>query len=99
MPGTLTLSLKAEYFHAIKSGEKTEEFRLVTPYWTKRIEGREYDHLVLTLGYPKRGDEERRIRLPWRGFRKTTRLHKHFGPNPVEVYAIALAEPQGGPNE
>jgi hypothetical protein len=35
----LTLALKAEYFEAIRDGTKTEEFRQVTPFWTKRLEG------------------------------------------------------------
>ncbi len=51
----LTLSLKAEYFTAIRDGSKPEEFRLVTPYWQKRLEGRSYDVIELTLGYPQPG--------------------------------------------
>ncbi|WP_346798093.1 hypothetical protein R5M92_04235 [Halomonas sp. Bachu 37] len=51
---TLTLPLKAEYFDAIKAGNKPEEFRLTTPYWRKRLEGRVYDRIELTKGYPKR---------------------------------------------
>ena len=37
---TLVLPLKAEYFHQIKDGTKLEEYRLCTPYWRKRLEGR-----------------------------------------------------------
>lgn len=85
---TLTLSLKAEYFHAIKAGSKAEEFRLQTDYWKRRLEGREFDRIELTLGYPKRGDAERRLLRPWRGMRKTTIQHPHFGPGQVDVYAI-----------
>lgn len=84
----LTLPLKAEYFNAIRDGEKPEEFRLVTPYWRKRLEGRSYDGIVLTLGYPAADDTARRLEKPWRGFRQTTITHPHFGPEPVEVYAI-----------
>lgn len=89
---TLTLSLKAEYFHAIKAGTKREEFRLQTDYWKRRLEGREFDAVELTLGYPKRGDADRRITLPWRGLRKTTIQHPHFGPRSVDVYAIKVCE-------
>ena len=88
---TLTLSLKAEYFNAIKAGTKREEFRLQNDYWKRRLEGREFDAIELTLGYPKRGDVGRRMTLPWRGLRKTTIQHAHFGPCPVNVYAIAVA--------
>jgi len=85
---TLTLALKGEYFDAIKAGTKTEEFRQVTPYWRKRLEGQRYDSIELTRGYPKRGDTTRRLVLPWKGYLLTTITHPHFGPDPVNVFAI-----------
>jgi hypothetical protein len=88
---TLTLALKGEYFDAIKSGAKLEEFRLVTPYWRRRLEGRVYDRIVLTRGYPGRGDASRRLVLPWKGYRRATITHPHFGPAAVEVFAINVA--------
>lgn len=84
----LVLPLKAEYFNAVKAGTKPEEFRLRTPFWRKRLEGKTFERVVLTLGYPSRNDTERRLVLPWRGLRETTITHPHFGPEPVEVYAI-----------
>lgn len=84
----LTLPLKGEYFDAIQAGTKPEEFRLVTPYWRQRLEGRTYDRIELTKGYPKRDDRSRRLTLPWQGYRVTTLTHPHFGPEPVEVFAI-----------
>ncbi len=89
---TLTLPLKAEYFNAIKDGSKIEEFRERTEYWEKRLEGREYDRVVLTLGYPKADDHRRRIDVPWRGYRKITITHPHFGNIPTDVYAIRVSE-------
>ena len=91
---TLHLPLKREYFDAIRSGTKPEEFRLRTPHWRKRLEGREYDQIVLTLGYPSRNDHARRIVLPWRGYTIKTITHPHFGPNPVEVFAINVTGEQ-----
>lgn len=85
----LTLPLKGIYFDAIRDGTKTEEFRLCTPYWRKRLEGRTYDRIVLTKGYPSADDAARRLVLPWRGYRVTTITHPHFGDKPVEVFAIA----------
>lgn len=96
----LVLPLKAEYFHAIKAGTKVEEFRLRNAYWRTRLDGRTFDRVVLTLGYPARDDQERRLVLPWRGLRETTITHPLFGAEPVAVYAIAVAIPpppvQGG---
>lgn len=86
----LQLALKGCYFDEIRDGSKVEEFRLVTPYWTKRLEGRGYDRIVLTKGYPPREAAERRLERPWRGLRRTTITHPHFGPDPVEVYAIRV---------
>lgn len=87
---TLTLPLKAKYFNEIKSEEKAREFRLTTDYWRKRLEGREYDRIVLTLGYPKADDHEKRLERPWRGYEVTTITHEHFGGKPVEVFAIVV---------
>lgn len=88
---TLTLPLKGIYFDQIKSGEKTEEYRLVTPFWIKRLAGRAYDYIVLTKGYPKADDAERRLTVPWRGYTLKTITHPHFGPDPVEVFAIRVS--------
>ena len=56
----LHLPLKGVWFDQIVSGEKTHEFRLVTPFWTKRLEGRSYDLIELSHGYPPRDDQKRR---------------------------------------
>lgn len=85
---TLTLPLKREYFEAIRDGSKTEEYRLCTTYWNKRLIGKHYDRIVLTLGYPAKDDTARRIERPWRGFTFKTITHPHFGAGPVQVYAI-----------
>lgn len=85
---TLHLPLKREYFEAIRDCTKPEEFRLCTPHWSKRLEGREYDQIILMLGYPARGDTARRLVRSWRGFKTKTITHPHFVPEPVEVYAI-----------
>lgn len=87
----LTLALKGEYFDQIKAGTKTEEFRLRTEYWKKRLVGRTYDRLILTRGYPKRTDTDRRIVLPWRGYREIGLKHPHFGDALVPVFAIKVS--------
>jgi len=92
---TLHLPLKREYFEAIRDGAKTEEFRLCTPYWQKRLYSPfgSYDQIVLTLGYPARDDHARRLVRPWRGFTIKTITHPHFGQEPVQVYAIDVRAP------
>jgi hypothetical protein len=87
----LHIPLKAVYFDAIVAGTKGEEYRLTTPYWRKRLEGRSYTRLLLTKGYPRKGDEARLLSLPWRGYTVKTITHEHFGPEPVEVFAIIVS--------
>lgn len=87
---TLHLPLKGIYFDQIKRGEKVEEYRKANRYWAKRLEGRSYLNIELTKGYPHKADTSRRISRPWLGCRKTTITHPHFGPDPVEVYAVRV---------
>lgn len=88
--GTLFIPMKAEYFDAIRDGTKKEEYRLVTPFWEKRLLGRVYERIVLTKGYPARHDTSRRIERKWRGMEIKTITHPHFGAEPVRVFAIKV---------
>nr|WP_289663251.1 ASCH domain-containing protein [Pandoraea communis] len=74
----------------MQSGEKPFDYRLRTPYWSKRLIGREYDRLVMTRGYPRADDTSRRLELPWRGYEEQTIVHPHFGRWPVPVFAIVI---------
>lgn len=87
----LVLPLKAEYFNAIRDGKKLEEYRERTSYWQRRLVGRTFDRVVLTLGYPPAGDVTRRLVKPWRGYKEVTIEHPHFGNRPVAVYAIDVS--------
>lgn len=89
---TLVLPVKGEYFAEIKAGTKREEFRLCTPYWKKRLEGKTYDSIVVTLGYPPRTADGRRLTRAWAGWVIKTITHKHFGAAPVLVYAIDVTQ-------
>lgn len=89
---TLVLNLKGEYFDAIRDGSKLEEFRLRTPYWEKRIKNKIYDRILIRKGYPKTGDADREILLPWRGYREISLEHPHFGVGLKNVYAIRVSE-------
>lgn len=62
----LVLSLKKKWFDLIKNGVKLEEYREIKPYWKKRfglgdVNFVPYDEVEFTLGYPPKGDTERRI--------------------------------------
>lgn len=88
----LQLAVKQEYFDQIKAGTKTEEYRLCTPYWERRLNHAhvKFGELIITSGYPKRGDPERTLSFPYVGWSRKTITHPHFGPDPVEVFAIKI---------
>lgn len=87
---TLHLNLKATYFDQVGDGSKPFEYRLITPYWEKRLVGRQYDRILVKKGYPPKGDATRILERPWRGVEIHTITHEHFGPNPVRVFAIRV---------
>ena len=72
---TLHLPLKREWFDKIRSGFKTEEYRDLNEFWTKRLtenpvitkdyikpgKPKKFDSVVFTCGYPKKTDTSRRI--------------------------------------
>lgn len=90
----LILPLKGVYFDQIAAGTKLHEYRLASAFWTKRLEGRRYRNVVLTRGYPKGGGIEGVTRLTrvWNGSAREYLTHEHFGPRPVEVFAIRVDE-------
>lgn len=92
MPKNLRLSVKREYFDQIKARTKRREYRMTTPHWTTRLCGKHYDTVTITLGYPKRGDKEREITFPYRGYEVDKITHPHFGDEEVEVFAIVLED-------
>ena len=57
MKKVLHLNLYHKYFNQILKGEKTIEYREVTPYWSKRLEGRHYDVIKFKNGYRKDAPE------------------------------------------
>lgn len=86
----LHLNVKAEYFDAHCAGEKDYEYRLNNEYWRKRLIGKSYKNIHYKSGYPKRGDQSKIKIIKYTGCKIETRTHPHFGPDPVEVFAISL---------
>jgi len=90
MSDTLTLPVNAEYFHQIKDRSKPEEFRLDNDFWNKRITGKEFKKVCITLGYPKKDDVDKRVVREWKGYVKKEITHKHFDNKPEMVFAIDM---------
>ena len=88
----LHLALKGGYSDAIRADTKTEEYRLYTPYWQKRLASlfSFYDRIALTRGYPRRNDESRWLELPWSGYHIKKITHPHVRIDPVTVYAFQV---------
>ena len=89
----LTLRMKGRWWNEIAAGTKTEELRLQTDYWQKRLVDVEYDEIQLWLGYPPRTDTSKLIRRKWVSAEPCNVLHEEFGPDPVAVFAIDVSQP------
>lgn len=48
---TLHLTLKKQWFDMILSDEKTEEYREIKSYWTKRFYSKKYHYICFRNGY------------------------------------------------
>ena len=69
----ITFAVTRYWFDMFHSGAKTEEYRAITPYWARRLmtpapkgkgkylKFKRFDEVVITCGYPKRGDKKRRL--------------------------------------
>ena len=96
----LILHVKKEFFDMIKSGEKTEEYRRLTPYWGKRLQGAlsgRYSGIRIACGYPSWSDKARWLSFPWTGAEIKTITLPFFGSDPVEVIAIKLEQRRDTP--
>lgn len=83
----LHLTLTAKWFAKIASGRKTHEFRLVKPYWTKRLEGKEFDVIRFRNGYSATAPL---LIVQWQGLSK-------FTFKKTELYVIHLGKILTGP--
>lgn len=89
----LILHLEKKYFDQIKSGEKTEEYRQVNEYWSKRLIKKTFEKVVLLCGYPKRGDETKTIIRKWTGYTiKHEYLPLYNASGFTKVFAIDISK-------
>ena len=86
----LYLALKKKYFGEIKFLRKKYEYRLYNDYWRKRIEGKTFSGIILTCGYPKKDDWNRRLHRDWHGYKIQWIKHPEFGTEAVKVFAIRV---------
>lgn len=63
----LHLTLLKKWFDLIAIGKKTEEYRDIKPYWTKRLVGKEFDEIYFKNGYSKNAPF---MRVEWKGMKK-----------------------------
>lgn len=87
----LTLHLKKKWWDQIHSGKKKAEYRLATPYWKKRLEGRDYEHIILKLGYPKEDNDSRSMIFAWNGASLTNVISSEWNYESKRVYEIPLS--------
>lgn len=85
----LHLHVKAEYWDAVKRGEKTEEYRSIKPYW-ENILSKKYHLIYYYKGYPKKKDKNSLIIFKYNGYHKRRINHKILGPTPVMAFVIPL---------
>jgi hypothetical protein len=88
----LLLHVRGMYFLEMQSGVKTEEYRDITDYWDIRLTRNDYKRVIILWGYPKLDDKAKRMVFKWKGVRRTTINHPHFGNTPKEVFAIDVSE-------
>lgn len=91
----LQLAVNGVYFDQMKRGKKVEEYRLVNKYWIKRLRNPSgqpwrFDRLIITHGYPRKDDADRRIDIPYDGYEIKVITHPHFGMEPVKVFVIKV---------
>jgi ASC-1-like (ASCH) protein len=80
MPKILHLTLHKEFFNCIARKKKRIEYRRQSPYWRKRLEGRQYDVILFRNGYARNAPE---MLVEFRGLRR-------YGNGRNAYYAIRL---------
>ena len=86
----LILPLKRKWFEEIQDGMKKEEYRLYNEYWCKRLIGKSFNKIIITLGYPNKNNKDRRIEFPWNGYEIKHIVSEEWGLKKKKVFAILL---------
>ncbi len=89
---TLFLTMVGEYFDQCDTGTKKIEYRLRTKYWKSRVENPDLKRIEMRRGRRAKKGDPKNLVFEWNGYTETTIIHKLFGKDPVEVYAIPLVK-------
>jgi hypothetical protein len=104
MPSCLQLSLKKKWFEMTKAGIKTEDYREINDYWSKRLflkpedscggmlhglDVKKFDYNIMTLGYPNSTDSERILKLEHKGIEIRTG-NPEWGAEPNKLYFVIM---------
>lgn len=83
----LYIPIERKWFEMIARGLKPWEYRAIKKHWRTRIEGREYDEVLLHCGY---GPDVPKMRLAWKGY-KIRKADPRYAPaefKNTDFYAI-----------
>lgn len=90
---TLEIVIKKKYFNQILSGEKTEEYREVRPFWVARLIDKEYSRITFKNGYASNAPK---AEFEFKGYEVRNITHEIFGDDEVNVFAIKIGERTDG---
>lgn len=85
----LDLVLKGKWYDLIENGDKREEYRVIKPYWTKRLKNedgtfKDFTHVKFRYGYTKRSMMFEIIEI------RQGRGKKEWGAEDIEYYVISF---------
>lgn len=87
----LQLTIKKKYFDEIFLGVKTEEYRVVKSYWSKRIIDKKYSHIIFTNGYSQNSPK---IEVEYLGYEIKKIKHDFFGSKKVNCFVLKIKNPK-----
>lgn len=85
----LFLTIHRKYFEEILFGLKREEYRIVKPFFEKKIVGKHYDTITFQNGYSKKSP---RLTAQYLGFNIVEMQHEFFGSEKVKVFEIKIGK-------
>lgn len=85
----LLINIKKQFFDEICSGKKTEEYRIIKPYWINKLVGKNYLSIIFQNGHSKSAN---RIETEYNGYEMRKIQHDYFGKKPVNVFVIKIGK-------